>query len=237
MGWYKDASFSVQMSAGQTISSNTTLYAKWTFEPTTLQVGDILPPNLTLTFNTDIVPDTMDRCYIKFGTGSNYLFQNFLQQDVICYPDVIAYDYSLTQWAQSEIIMDLSSFSEAERTVTEVQSTDIVFYNFAIETAGYSITYEENGGTSQTDLTNQTALPSTLPTPTKTNNIFIGWYYDGSFTQKAYANDALSSNVTLYAKWYDLSIRKAYKGSNEVSSQYEKIYKGTTLIYNKSGLS
>ena len=68
--------------------------------------------------------------------------------------------------------------------------------------AGFSITFEENGGTSVTDLTEQTALPDPLPTPTKANNVFAGWYLDSSFTQKAVAGATIESNVTLYAKWY-----------------------------------
>jgi len=68
--------------------------------------------------------------------------------------------------------------------------------------AGFSITFEENGGTPVTDLTEQTALPDLLPTPTKANNVFAGWYLDSSFTQKAVAGATIESNVTLYAKWY-----------------------------------
>ena len=52
----------------------------------------------------------------------------------------------------------------------------------------------------QTDLTRQTALPNPLPTPTKANNVFAGWYLDSSFTQKAVAGATIESNVTLYAK-------------------------------------
>ena len=68
----------------------------------------------------------------------------------------------------------------------------------------YSITFVENGGTTQTDLTEQTALPTPLPTPTKSGYTFVNWYYDSSFTQKATAGDTLESNVTLYAKWHNL---------------------------------
>ena len=65
----------------------------------------------------------------------------------------------------------------------------------------YTIIFEENGGTTQTDLTEQTALPDPLPTPTKSGYSFLGWYYDSDFTIEAFADDPLTSDVTLYAKW------------------------------------
>jgi len=65
----------------------------------------------------------------------------------------------------------------------------------------YTITFEENGGTSVTDLSEQTVLPNPLPTPTKSGYTFLGWYYDSSFTNTAVAGDPLTSDVTLYAKW------------------------------------
>jgi uncharacterized repeat protein (TIGR02543 family) len=67
--------------------------------------------------------------------------------------------------------------------------------------SGYTITFEENGGTTQTDLTEQTNLPNPLPTPTKSGYTFRGWYYDSDFTSEALAGDPLTGDVTLYAKW------------------------------------
>lgn len=65
----------------------------------------------------------------------------------------------------------------------------------------YTITYNSNGGTEQTDLTEQTNLPDPLPTPTKEDYTFGGWYYDVLFTHEATAGDELTADVTLYAKW------------------------------------
>ena len=68
----------------------------------------------------------------------------------------------------------------------------------------YTITFNSNGGTTIIDLTEQTALPTPLPTPTKSGYTFVNWYYDSAFTQKAKAGDTIESNVTLYAKWHNL---------------------------------
>ena len=67
--------------------------------------------------------------------------------------------------------------------------------------SGYSITFEETVSTSVTDLTEQTTLPTPLPTPTKSGYTFAGWYYDSSQIHEAFAGDSLTDDVTLYAKW------------------------------------
>lgn len=67
--------------------------------------------------------------------------------------------------------------------------------------SSYSITYVENGGTTQTDLTEQTSLPNPLPIPTKENHTFLGWYYDSDFTNEAFTGGPLTGDVILYAKW------------------------------------
>ena len=71
--------------------------------------------------------------------------------------------------------------------------------------AKYSITFEENGGTSVTDLTEQTALPDPLPTPTKSGYTFVAWYYESNFQTRAKAGDTIEANTTLYAKWLTLA--------------------------------
>lgn len=65
----------------------------------------------------------------------------------------------------------------------------------------YTITYNTNGGSSVSQTSDATQLPEPLPTTTKEDYTFGGWYYDNLFTQKATAGDELTSDVTLYAKW------------------------------------
>ena len=69
--------------------------------------------------------------------------------------------------------------------------------------SGYSITYHCNDATSDcpSNASGQTALPSPLPTPTKTGFTFGGWYTDASFTSAASAGATLNANADLYAKW------------------------------------
>ena len=83
----------------------------------------------------------------------------------------------------------------------------------------YTITFEENGGTSVTDLSEQTVLPNPLPIPTRTGYYFQGWFYDSDFTNEALAGDPLTSDVTLYAMWTQYNrIFFNTNGGNTISS-------------------
>ena len=103
-----------------------------------------------------------------------------------------------------DAIFDFSSLSESERTFNSgyYDGGNVVYWEEYI--AGYSVTFEENGGTSVTDLSEQTALPDPLPTPTKPGYTFVAWYYESNFQTRAKAGDTIEANTTLYAKWHNL---------------------------------
>lgn len=82
------------------------------------------------------------------------------------------------------------------------------------EVQTYSITYEENGGAEVADVAEATNLPDPLPTTTKDDKAFGGWFTDAEFNTPAVAGAALTSNVTLYAKWNDVSAWAAVYTSN-----------------------
>ncbi len=67
---------------------------------------------------------------------------------------------------------------------------------------GHTITYELNGhGDAIAEVTNATALPEELPTPTADGYTFVGWYTNKDLTEEAIAGTDISDNTTLYAKW------------------------------------
>ena len=71
------------------------------------------------------------------------------------------------------------------------------------------VTFNPNGGsfTNPSDASKQveenTAVGA-LPTPTRTNYMFFGWYKDDStFYQEVYPEEAIQGDVTYYAKWVE----------------------------------
>ena len=73
----------------------------------------------------------------------------------------------------------------------------------------YTVTFNPNGGSfsDPSDATKQveenTAVGA-LPTPTKANYMFFGWYKDdGTFYQEVYPEEIIDDDVTYYAKWVE----------------------------------
>ncbi len=73
----------------------------------------------------------------------------------------------------------------------------------------YTVTFNPNGGSfsDPSDATKQveenTAVGA-LPTPTKANYMFFGWYKDdGTFYQEVYPEETIDDDVTYYAKWVE----------------------------------
>ncbi len=67
----------------------------------------------------------------------------------------------------------------------------------------YSITYNTNGGNTISPTTDETTIPNVLPTPSKEGYNFAGWYTDEALTIPVVTGTALTSDITLYAKWAD----------------------------------
>lgn len=66
---------------------------------------------------------------------------------------------------------------------------------------GYKITYNTNGGSEVTEAVHQKKLPDVLPTTSKAEYEFAGWYTDQALTKAAVPGKALTGNTILYAKW------------------------------------
>lgn len=191
------------------------------------EVGDVLPAttqlriswvssawyNFNSYFNDKKLRSDNNNYYILNMTDNGNFTHNYCVCDIPIYlyyadgrDDGEYYEpYTDGYGSHSFMDIDISTWSLTKRTISYCWfSSPLKFYWEVLGTIipnGYSITYEENGGSTVTDLTEQTALPSPLPTTTKSGYTFMGWYYDDDFTTQAYAEDELEDDVTLYAKW------------------------------------
>ena len=94
-------------------------------------------------------------------------------------------------------------------------------------TSHYTITYDENGGSTVGDDCG-TTLPSELPTTTKSHYTFIGWYMDEEFNTPATAGAKLTQNTTLYAKWEEIKFTITWS-INENTTNSQELQEGTTI--------
>lgn len=94
---------------------------------------------------------------------------------------------------------------------------------YALPRVPVNVTFEENGGTTVADLTGVTALPNPLPTITKVNSSFVGWYMDSAFNYLAEGGIFIYRDTTLYAKWSinPCSITFEENGGSNVADLYE----------------
>lgn len=171
-GWYTDSELTTPAVAGASISADTTLYAKWT------QVA-----TYTVTFNSN--------------GGSAVASQSVMSGNLATRPtDPTKTNYVFVDWYSDEELTTIFSFGTAI-----LNDTTLYAKWRSEETPTYTIYFEENGGSTVVDLTNQTEIPSSLPTPTKLNYSFGGWYTDSGLTTQAVVGTTLNANITLYAKW------------------------------------
>lgn len=69
----------------------------------------------------------------------------------------------------------------------------------------YTVTYNSNGGSTVSSVTQseETQISRPTPDPTQSGKEFAGWYYDGSFSEKVTFPFSLDKDYTLYARWTD----------------------------------
>ncbi len=103
-------------------------------------------------------------------------------------------NYTFEGWYSDAALTTPFSFS------TAITSNITLYAKFAI--AKSTVTFNSNGGTSISAQLINSGATATQPTnPTKTNFIFEGWYSDAALTTSFAFSTAITSNITLYAKF------------------------------------
>ncbi|OHE44660.1 MAG: hypothetical protein A3K26_05465 [Tenericutes bacterium RIFOXYA12_FULL_35_10] len=94
----------------------------------------------------------------------------------------------------------------------------------------YTITFEENGGSVVTDITQAFGTAVVVPTnPTKEGMVFIGWYSDIALTTAYTFATMPSANTTLYAKWDYETYTITYLSVEGINPQNVKAFDPITL--------
>ncbi|MEG1529283.1 MAG: InlB B-repeat-containing protein, partial [Clostridia bacterium] len=104
--------------------------------------------------------------------------------------------YTFEAWYKESSLSIIFDFA------TDKLTKDTTLYaNWTINK--YTVTFDSNGGSDVASITQDYNTSVTKPIdPTKTENVFGGWYKDSNFaTAFNFATDMLTENTTLYAKW------------------------------------
>ena len=70
----------------------------------------------------------------------------------------------------------------------------------------YKVTFEENGGKKLDNFWLEEGKTLTLPEISKKGYVFIGWYTDSNYQEKAIDNMNITKDLTLYAKWEEVIV-------------------------------
>ncbi len=144
---------------------------------------------------------------IKYYDGTDLLFTDYKNKNesytIITREDFTKAGYTFAGWkdASGKSYAKGSTYSKNEDLTLYAQWTP----------RKYTLTYNANGGT--VDRTSEEVtygVPVTsLPTPTKNGNVFLGWYTDGvTWQTKVNPGDEIlyTGNNTLYARWQPVEV-------------------------------
>ncbi len=191
-GWYSDVDLTKTYSFTIQPEKDITLYAKWT-------------------------PFAYDIEYVlNGGSNSSNNVKKYTVEDKVEIYAASKVGYTFIGW-----------FTDSEFTstiVTEIKkgtSGKITLYaHYSINQ--YTISFEENGGTTVADITQNYATEVVEPeAPAKNGYTFAGWYSNSSLTSKYTFSTMPAKNVTLYAKWNLASYKITYNlngGTNNSSN-------------------
>jgi uncharacterized repeat protein (TIGR02543 family) len=176
-GWYRDSAYATPWNfPTDKIYSDTTLYAKWFHEDTTIY---------TVTFSS------------KGGTSIDS--QLVAKSDTVARPvDPTKDDHRFAGWYSDTTFMTLWNFP------TDTLSRDTTLYARWIHDSlsYYVVTFADNGGSRvdrQMVVKGDTVVcPAT---PERDGHKFYGWHSDARLTARWNFSTLLANDTTLYAKW------------------------------------
>ena len=192
-GWFTAAEGGVEVTVDRVYTANTAIFAQWTANPVTPT-----PTQYTITFN------------YNYTSVSNTTAITNTDGKLASLPNPTRTDYTFNGWYTA---------AEGGTAVTEnrVYTENTTIY--AQWTANpitptptqYTITFNVNGGNALTTNTAKTGTDgklTTLPTPTRTNHTFKGWWTvqtatggDSVKVDRVYTADAI-----IYARWEEVPV-------------------------------
>ena len=112
--------------------------------------------------------------------------------------------------------------------ISRIDNTPITEYTVTFDSKGGKFT--ENNSNILTETVNNGSYIRILPTPTKTNAEFLGWYTDTQYTEMVSQPLEINSNNTYYAKW---SYQNSVAVTNDIG--YDTLQEAITAVEENGG--
>ena len=204
-GWYKDDGTKIE--AGDEVTGNITLYAKWTAD------------TYTIAYN------------LNGGNNIDNPTSYNVETETITLSSTTRTGYTFGGW------YDNATFAGEKITQIAKGSTGDITLHAKWTADTYTIAYNLNGGENNVDNPTSYNVETetiTLSSTTKTGYTFDGWYDNANLTGEKIAQIAKGStgNITLYAKWTADTYTIAYKlnGGNNVDNPTSYNVETETII-------
>ena len=172
-GWYQDQQLTTPATSTTVITQDTEFFAKWI-------------ENITVTFNADGGTVTPNTKTFPSGTAIGELPT----------PEYTGYDF-LGWFTDNTYTTEVTT-----QTVFTTSTTIIAKW---LETQDITVTFNADGGTVTPN--SKTFAPGgaigELPTPTKTDNLFVGWFTDNTYQTEVTEETTFQESTTIIAKWVD----------------------------------
>lgn len=186
LGWFtKSGDGGVQISSDTKVTSDIIIYAHWGYKPVLDTDGGIIEGSF------EGFPSASD--------AKDYVINEL--------PEVRKDNYTFDGWYHGDTLVKADSIIDL--------STDKVIKAHWKQKASVTITLNANGGTLPVNTGNTITVykdnpAAALPTPTKKNCDFEGWFTAASGGERVTANTTASSNMTLYAHWAPLNCKVTF---------------------------
>ena len=174
-GWYTDdGTYQNEVTPSTTFNTTSEIYAKW--------IEDI-----TITYNAKGGTVTPSSKTFPPGTAIGELPT----------PEKVGYDFD--GW-----YTDDGTYQNEVTSSTVFNTTTEIFAKW-VESSDITITFDADGGT--VSPTTKTFAPGgaigELPTPEKTDYLFVGWYTDNTWATEVTEETTFDSSTSIIAKWVD----------------------------------
>ena len=185
MGWFTADTGGTEVTSATTPSGSTTYHAQWKLDVTNAVVSN------------DLILTAGDNITIVVNNAADLEPYTFSSSDT----DV---------FTVNENTGTITGVGAGTANVIMTGTKSNLTKSFAVEVAPimHTVTFNPNGGTTPTPFASTEiadgAAVGSLPTTTKTDYVFFGWYTDdGTFYEEVKPTTTIDDDVTFYARWIE----------------------------------